>query len=38
MKRTTKFLTIALLLIGLTTITSCKKYRKYDNKEVVENS
>lgn len=38
MKRTIKFLTLALLLTGLTTITSCKKYRKYDNKEVIENT
>lgn len=38
MKRTIKFLTFAILLTGLTTITSCKKYRKYDNLEVVENT
>jgi hypothetical protein len=39
MKKTIKFLALSLLLGGLTTLTSCKKvYRKYDNKEVIENT
>ena len=34
-----KILAFAILIGGLTTMTSCKKeYKKYDNKEVLENS
>jgi hypothetical protein len=39
MKKTVKVLALALLFGGLTTMTSCKKkYRKYDNNEVIENT
>ncbi|MFP5471241.1 MAG: hypothetical protein ACLGGV_06565, partial [Bacteroidia bacterium] len=38
-KKTIKILAFAILISGLTTMTSCKKeYAKYDNKEVIENS
>jgi hypothetical protein len=37
-KKTIKILTFAILIVGLTTMTSCKKYAKYDNKEVLENT
>lgn len=37
--KTIKFLAFAILIGGLTTMTSCKKeYVKYDNKEIIENS
>lgn len=36
--KTIKILAFAILLGGLTTMTSCKKYSKYDNKEVLENT
>ena len=38
MKNTVKILAITILLTGLLGLTSCKKYKKYDNKEVVENT
>ena len=39
MKKTIKIFAFAILISGLTTMTSCKKeYAKYDNKEVIENS
>ena len=38
MKNLVKTFTLLTLLLGLTITTSCKKYKKYDNKEVVENS
>jgi hypothetical protein len=38
-KKTMKILAFAILISGLTTMTSCKKeYAKYDNKEVIENT
>lgn len=33
-----KILTFALLIGGFTTMTACRKYAKYDNKEVIENT
>lgn len=39
MKSTVKIFAFAILIGGLTTMTSCKKeYEKYDNKEVIENT
>jgi hypothetical protein len=39
MKYVIKFFAFTILILGLTTMTSCKKeYAKYDNMEVVENS
>lgn len=38
MRNTAGFLAVTILLSGLIGLTSCKKYKKYDNKEVVENS
>lgn len=38
-KKTIQILAFAVLIIGLTTMTSCEKeYEKYDNKEVIENT
>ena len=37
-KGTVKILAFAILIAGLTTMTACKKYAKYDNKEVIENT
>ncbi|MGM0479980.1 MAG: hypothetical protein ACQERC_12235 [Bacteroidota bacterium] len=36
MKNIFKIFTLLLLATGMTVVTSCKKYNKYDNKEVVE--
>lgn len=37
--KTIKTLAITILIVGLTTMTSCKKeYAKYDNREVIENT
>ena len=36
--KTFKLLTLSLALIGIVTFTSCKKYKGYDNMEVIENS
>jgi hypothetical protein len=33
-----KLLTFSLALIGFLTFSSCKKYKKYDNNEVIENT
>lgn len=39
MKKTVKFLTLAVLISGLSVLSSCQKeYAKYDNMEVVENN
>jgi len=39
MKMSTKgLLTFALLFVGVMAMTSCKKYRKYDNMDVIENT
>lgn len=35
---TFKILSFLILLGGLTALTSCKKYSKYDNKEIIENT
>ncbi|MBL4862819.1 MAG: hypothetical protein JKY09_07380 [Crocinitomicaceae bacterium] len=33
-----KMVTMSLILVGMTALTSCKKYKKFDNKEVIENT
>ncbi len=38
MKNSIKIGILATVLLGTTTFTSCKKYRKYDDGEVVENT
>ncbi|MGM0579162.1 MAG: hypothetical protein ACQETL_00675 [Bacteroidota bacterium] len=38
MKYTVRIFTFLILVSALTVMTSCKKYNKYDNKEVVEDS
>lgn len=38
MRNSIKLGLLAIALVGATTFTSCKKYKKYDNGEVVENT
>ncbi|MCR9172855.1 MAG: hypothetical protein NXI10_10200 [bacterium] len=38
MKKAMKLLTFSLALVGLLAFTSCQKYRKYDNNEVIDNT